>query len=125
MSAQTLPLSTSLPALKAHVAGIDIGAEVIYVAVHQGQENYVVRHFPTFTQDLYALAEWLRQEGVQEVAMESTGVYWIPLFQILETQGIPVCLVNARHLKNVPGRKMENPVHSEHRFRFNSNTDSD
>ena len=97
----------SLPALKAHVAGIDIGAEVIYVAVHKGQEQYVVRNFPTFTEDLHLLTDWLLENGVQEVAMESTGVYWIPLFQILEARGIPVCLVNARHLKNVPGRKTD------------------
>src|SRR6202035_1327914 len=66
-----------------------------------------VRSFATFTQDLYALAEWLRQCGVKTVAMESTGVYWIPLFQILEARGLEVYLVNAHYLKSVPGRKSD------------------
>lgn len=107
MTLEIVPTQTSLPALKANVAGIDIGAEEIYVAVHKGQDAYVVRHFPTFTEDLHLLTQWLLQEGVKEAAMESTGVYWIPLFQILEAHGISVCLVNARHLKNVPGRKTD------------------
>jgi transposase len=106
MAIESVPAQT-LPALKANVAGIDIGSEEIYVALHKGQEDYVVRHFPTFTQDLHQLTQWLLQEGVKEVAMESTGVYWIPLFQILEAHEISVCLVNARHLKNVPGRKTD------------------
>ena len=66
-----------------------------------------VRSFATFTQDLYALADWLAQCGVKTVAMESTGVYWIPLFQILEERGFEVCLVNARQVKNVPGRRTD------------------
>ncbi|HUE69801.1 MAG TPA: IS110 family transposase [Pirellulaceae bacterium] len=66
-----------------------------------------VRCFPTFTQDLYALAAWLEQCGIKTVAMESTGVYWIPLFQVLEDRGLEVCLVNARHVKNVPGRRTD------------------
>jgi len=102
---QTVPLN--LPQLKPNVAGIDVGAEEIYVAVHQGQDHYDVRHFPTFTQDLHEMTAWLLENQVREVAMESTGVYWIPIFQILEAQGIAVCLVNARHLKNVPGRKTD------------------
>jgi transposase len=106
MVIESVPTQT-LPALKANVAGIDIGAEAIYVALHKGHEEYVIRHFPTFTEDLHQLTQWLLQEGVKEVAMESTGVYWIPLFQILEAHGLSVCLVNARHLKNVPGRKTD------------------
>jgi transposase len=98
---------TSLPELKANVAGIDIGAEEIYAAIHVGKGQYEVRHFQTFTEDLYLLAHWLLEHQVKEVAMESTGVYWIPLFQILEAKEISVCLVNARHLKNVPGRKTD------------------
>ena len=66
-----------------------------------------VREFQTFTQDLYALADWLEACGVRTVAMESTGVFWIPLFQILETRGLEVCVVNARHVKHVPGRKTD------------------
>ena len=107
MTTEIVPTQSSLPALKTNVAGIDIGAEEIYVSIHIGQDACEVRHFPTFTEDLYQLTEWLQQAGVKEVAMESTGVYWIPLFQILESQGISVCLVNARHLKNVPGRKTD------------------
>jgi transposase len=63
--------------------------------------------FGCFTADYQALADWLHQCGVDTVAMESTGVYWIPLFQILESRGFEVYLVNARHVKNVPGRKTD------------------
>jgi transposase len=93
-------------------AGIDIGATEIFVAVPADRAAENVRSFPTFTQDLYALADWLTQCGVKTVAMESTGVYWIPLFQILEYRGFEVCLVNARHVKNVPGRRTECPTAS-------------
>jgi transposase len=66
-----------------------------------------IRRFGTFTEDLHALADWLRQCRVTAVAMEATGVYWIPLYQILETRGFTVCLVNARHVKHAPGRKSD------------------
>jgi transposase len=105
------PVKTSstpaTPALNPYAAGIDIGATAIYGAVPAGQDPEPVRCFGTFTQDLLALAHWLRQCGIGTVAMEATGVYWIPLFQILEEQGLEVCLVNARHVKNVPGRKSD------------------
>ena len=96
-----------LPVMRPDAAGIDIGATEIFVAVPAERDAENVRSFPTFTQDLYALADWLKQCGVKTVAMESTGVYWIPLFQILEDLGIEVCLVNARHVKNVPGRRTD------------------
>ena len=96
-----------LPVMRPDAAGIDIGATEIFVAVAAGRATENVRSFPTFTQDLYALADWLKQCGVKTVAMESTGVYWIPLFQILEDRGIEVYLVNARHVKNVPGRRTD------------------
>jgi transposase len=64
-----------------------------------------VRGFGTFTPDLYALADWLAQCQITTVALESTGVYWIPIYEILEARGFEVSLVNARHLKNLPGRK--------------------
>jgi len=99
--------AAALPVLRPHAAGIDIGATEVFVAVPPEREAKNVRSFPTFTQDLYALAEWLQQCGVTTVAMESTGVYWIPLFQILEARGLEVCLVNARHVKNVPGRRTD------------------
>jgi transposase len=88
-------------------AGIDIGATEIFVAVPPARDETPVRSFPTFTQDLNALADWLDRCGIKSVAMESTGVYWIPLFQILETRGVEVCLVNAHHARNVPGRRTD------------------
>jgi hypothetical protein len=88
-------------------AGIDIGAEEIFVAVPPDRDEECVRKFSSFTCDLVALAEWLERCHVRTVAMESTGVYWIPLFQLLEARGLEVYLVNARHIKNVPGRKSD------------------
>lgn len=99
--------AAALPVMRPDAAGIDIGAREIYVAVSADRATENVRCFPTFTQDLYALAGWLVELGIKTVAMESTGVYWIPLFQILEARGIEVCLVNARHVKNVPGRRTD------------------
>ena len=96
-----------LPVFHPHAAGLDIGARDIYVAVPPGTCARTVRSFPTFTEDLHALRDWLKDCGVTTVAMESTGVYWIPLFQILDAAGIEVCLVNARHCKNLPGRKTD------------------
>jgi transposase len=96
-----------LPVMRPNAAGIDIGATEIYVAVPADRDAENVRSFPTFTQDLYRLADWLKRCGIETVAMESTGVYWIPLFQILEERGFEVCLVNARHVKNVPGRRTD------------------
>jgi transposase len=97
----------SQPLLRPHSAGIDIGATQLYVAVPADSHPEPVRTFGTFTEDLHALADWLIRCKVQTVAMESTGVYWIPLFQVLEARGLEVCLVNARHVKNVPGRKTD------------------
>jgi transposase len=88
-------------------AGIDLGATVHYVAVPADRAERPVRHFGTLTGDLNELADWLAECRVTSVAMEATGVYWIPLFQILEDRGFEVCLVNARHVKNVPGRKSD------------------
>jgi len=88
-------------------AGIDLGATVHYVAVPADRDPQPVRHFGTLTEDLQALADWLGACEITTVAMEATGVYWIPLFQILEGRGFEVCLVNARHVKNVPGRKSD------------------
>jgi len=93
--------------LQANAAGIDIGAEEIFVAVPPEKDAESVRRFGTFTCDLKALADWLQACGVRTVAMESTGVYWIPLFQTLEERGFEVYLVNAHYLKNVPGRKSD------------------
>lgn len=81
-----------LPVMRPKAAGIDIGATEIFVAVPPDRAAENVRSFPTFTQDLYALADWLKQCGITTVAMESTGVYGIPLFQILEDRAFEVCL---------------------------------
>src|SRR3954453_11721648 len=104
---QTRASNSVLPVMRPDAAGIDIGATEIFVAVPADRAVENVRSFPTFTQDLYALADWLKSWGISTVAMESTGVYWIPLFQILEDRGFEVCLVNARHVKNVPGRRTD------------------
>ena len=88
-------------------AGIDMGAKEIWVAVPPDRAEKSVRKFGAFTRDLIAIVQWLVQCGVRSVAMESTGVYWIPLYQLLEDAGLKVCLVNARHVKNVPGRKSD------------------
>jgi transposase len=88
-------------------AGIDLGADYHWVSVPQGCDEQCIRRFGCFTADLYAMAEWLKECGIETVAMEATGVYWIPVFQILETQGFEVKLVNARHVKTVPGRKSD------------------
>lgn len=93
--------------LEPNAAGVDIGSTEIYVAVPQDRDPQPVRCFTTFTNDLDAIAAWLQKCRVQTVAMESTGVFWIPLHQILEDRGFRVCLVNARHVKNVPGRKSD------------------
>jgi transposase len=98
---------TQLPTLHPHAAGIDLGAREIWVAVPPGSDPKPVRGFDTFTDELLKLRDWLLACGVQTVAMESTGVYWIALFQILEAAGLEVCLVNARHCKNLPGRKTD------------------
>jgi transposase len=95
------------PVVNPHAAGIDIGATTIYVCVPLDRDPEPIRHFGTFTEDLHALVTWRARCGVTSVAMESTGVYWIPLYQILETRGLEVCLVNARHVKHVPGRKTD------------------
>lgn len=96
-----------LRSMNHHAAGIDIGSRSHFVAVPEGTDKQPVREFCTFTGDLERLAEWLAACGVTTVAMESTGVYWIPVFEILESHGFEVRLVNARHVKNVPGRKSD------------------
>lgn len=88
-------------------AAVDIGSKMHMAAVNPHICDISVRAFGTFTQDLHELAEWFRSCGVTSVAMESTGVYWIPAFEILEQHGFDVILVNARYAKNVPGRKTD------------------
>src|ERR1700680_9594 len=90
-----------------NAAGIDIGSASHFVAVPPDRDDEPVREFPSFTADLNALADWLKACGVDTIAMESPGVYWIPLFELLESRGFTVLLVNARHVKNVSGRKSD------------------
>ena len=98
------PRPGALPQLNANAAGIDVGATSHFVAVPADRDAESVREFGPFTGDLYRLAEWLTACGIETVALESTGVYWIPLFQVLEARGFEVKLVDARQLKRVPGR---------------------
>jgi transposase len=95
------------PVLEPNAAGIDIGAREIFVAVPPDRDEHPVRVFSTFTEDLNRLCEWLVTCRVTTAAMESTGVYWIPLYDLLEARGVTPCLVNARHMKNVPGRRTD------------------
>ncbi len=90
-----------------NAAGVDIGSAMHLVAVPPDRDDEPVREFPSFTADLHALADWLEGCGVDTVAMESTGVYWIALYELLERRGFTVLLVNARHVKNVSGRKSD------------------
>ena len=94
----------SLPLIHPNAAGIDVGAKEHVVAVPTDRDPRPVRNFEAFTPDLYELADWLKGCGVETVALESTGIYWIALYEILEERGFQVRVVNARHVKNVPGR---------------------
>lgn len=102
-----LPEFDSLAQINLNAAGLDIGDTEIWVCVPPDRAEQPVRGFKTFTADLYALADWLRECGIDTVAMESTGIYWIPIYEILDERGFEVNLVNAHHLKNVPGRKSD------------------
>ncbi|MDA8118653.1 MAG: transposase [Gammaproteobacteria bacterium] len=101
------PSRAALTITHPNAAGIDIGSASHFVAVPPDRDDEPVREFPSFTVDLHALADWLKACGVDTVAMESTGVYWIPVFELLESRGFTVLLVNARHVKNVSGRKSD------------------
>jgi transposase len=90
-----------------HAAGIDVGNSAHYVAVRADRDPQPVRRFECFTADLYRLADWLQSCGVKTVALQSTGEFWIPWYDILEERGFEVYLVNARHTKNLPGRKCD------------------
>ena len=96
-----------LSQLNLNAAGIDVGATSHFVAVPADRSEQPVREFEAFTADLYRLAGWLTECGVETVVMESTGVYWIPLFGVLEERGFRVMLVDPRRIKNVPGRKTD------------------
>ncbi len=100
-------MPAELKQVNVNAAGIDVGATVHFVCVPEGRDPQPVRSFGAFTADLEALADWLGQCGVTTVAMEATGVYWIPLFELLEQRGFEVRLVEPSRLKHVPGRKSD------------------
>src|SRR6202165_1210033 len=103
-------LSSDDPGLEiihSHAAGIDVGNESHYVAVRPGRDPAPVREFGSWTADLAKMAEWLKSCGVTHVVMQSTGVYWIAVYDVLEEAGFQVCLANARETKNLPGRKTD------------------
>ena len=101
------PKPAGLSQLNLNAAGIDVGATSHFVAVPADRAEQPVQEFEAFTADLYRLAHWLTECGVQTVVMESTGVYWIPLFEVLEERGFQVMLVDPRRIRNVPGRKTD------------------
>jgi len=88
-------------------AGIDVGAKSHFVSVPAGRDEMPVREFGSWTADLRKMAQWLKSCGVRTVALQSTGVYWIPIYDVLEQEGLEVYLVNARGTKNLPGRKSD------------------
>ena len=100
-------LPAELSQVNLNAAGIDVGASSHFVAVSADRAEPPVREFAAFTADLYRLADWLAECGVKTVVMESTGVYWIPLFGVLEERGFQVMLVDPRRIKNVSGRKTD------------------
>jgi transposase len=99
--------AAQLEQLNLNAAGIDVGATEHWGAVPADRDVQPVQRFGAFTADLYALAAWLRQCQIDTVVMESTGVYWIALFEVLEERGFDVKLVDAHQARQVPGRKTD------------------
>src|SRR6202162_2902326 len=97
----------TMPMVHANAAAIDIRATMHMAAVRADRTSEPVRSFGTFTTDLHQLVNWFKECGVETVVMESTSVYWIPIFELLDTRGFTVFLVNARDAKHVPGRKTD------------------
>lgn len=106
-SASNKRTSPTIRAINQHAAGIDLGSRTHFVALPPGRGEQTVREFDCFTEDLEAMAKWLKDSGITTVAMEATGVYWVPVFQILEKHGLDPKLVDTRHLRGVPGRKTD------------------
>jgi transposase len=105
--AKRIPTKSTIETVNHGAAAVDIGSRMHMAAVNPDAVDMPVRAFGTFTHDLHDLADWFKLHGVTSVAMESTGVYWIPAYEILEQHGFEVILVNARYAKNVPGRKTD------------------
>jgi len=100
-------ISKSLPEIYPDSAGIDVVSDVHYVAVPPDRAAEPVRHFGCYTPDVHEMARWLKECGIASVAMESTGVYWVPIFQVLESHGFEVKLVDAAQVSNVLGRETD------------------
>ena len=98
---------SGLEIVNRNVAGIDVGNESHYVAVPPSRNPQPVQEFGRWTADLERMADWLKTCGIETVVMQSTGVYWIALYDVLEKRGFKMCLANARHTKNLPGRKSD------------------
>jgi transposase len=105
--ARTQRSSTQFRQIHPNAAGIDLGSRSHYVALPADRDERPVREFGCFTEDLEEMARWLRDHGITTVAMESTGVYWVPVYDVLERNGLDVQLVSTKHLKGVPGRKTD------------------
>jgi transposase len=104
---KTIKKNPTLSCINQNAAGIDIGAKSHFVAVPEGRDSITVREFSCFTSDLQKMVSWLKACKVDTIVMESTSVYWIPVFEILEQHGFKVLLADARHVKNVSGRKSD------------------
>jgi transposase len=104
---KAIRVNEDMPVINPNAAGIDVGSAEVWVSIPPERDEEPIRRYETFTPDLYAMADWLKQRKIESVAMESTGVYWISVFEILEGQGIHVVLVNAKYAKNVAGRKSD------------------
>ena len=105
--AQNRKKAKGMPVVNDFAAGIDIGSRFHVVAIPPHLQEETVKTFQAFTSDLHQMADWLIESGITTVAMESTGVYWIPVYEILEDRGLEVILANARDARNVPGRKTD------------------
>lgn len=105
--AREAQLFEGLPLLNLHVAGIDVGSAEHYVAVPAGRDVEPVQKFGSFTADLHRMAQWLKACRIEAVVMQATGVYWTALYDVLESYGLQVNVVNARHTKTLPGRKTD------------------
>jgi len=93
--------------ITAHAAGVDMGAQEIVAGVPEGEDQQIVHTFGTYTAELQPLADWFVDRGLQTVAMESTGVSWLPLCEALEGRGFPCCLISAHSIQRVPGRQSD------------------
>jgi transposase len=99
--------TVSMPLVNPNAAGIDIGDTLLSVAIPEGRAIESVKNFSAFTCDLLSISHWLQENGIETVAMESTGIYWKNLYSVLVQDGFEVYLVNAKHTRNVTGRKTD------------------